>query len=167
MPSDTSQPWYAVKVRARGEGLVKTVLAGKGYTTYLPTYREARQYSDRIKTVDNACFPGYLFCRLDIEHRLPILTTPGVEYIVGCDRVPEAIPDEELEAIRRVLGTGAAAKPWPYLRAGHRVRVMFGSFSGVEGILMAEKTVDRLILSINMLQRSVAIEIDRSWILPV
>lgn len=160
-------PWYALKVRTKAEAFIGASLRSKCYETFLPTYVETRAYSDRLKKVDVALFPGYLFCRLDPDHRLPVLQTPGVEYVVSFDRLPQAIPDSEIEAIRQVLIAGGKAKPWPYLKVGDKVRVMLGAFSGVEGILQSEKGVDRLILSVTLLQRSVAVEIDRNWIHPV
>jgi transcription antitermination factor NusG len=122
-------PWYALKVRTRGEVFVGTCLSHKSFETFVPTYQEARSYSDRIKKIDAALFPGYIFCRLDLERRLPILTTPGVEYIVSQERVPQPIPDEEIDGIMRVVKDGQA-KPWPYLKAGDRVRVRWGRLPG-------------------------------------
>jgi transcription antitermination factor NusG len=160
-------PWYAVKVRTKGESLVGTLLQRKEYEVFLPTYQESRKYSDRIKKVDAPLFPGYLFCRLDAAHRLPILTTPGVDYILGNNGEPEPLPEEEIEAIQRVLRSGASARPWPFLKTGSRVRVEIGAFAGVEGILLTERGADRLVLSISLLQRSVSVEIDRTWIRPL
>lgn len=160
-------PWYALKVRARSEPLIRTSLERKDLITFLPTYKQSRQYSDRTKKVDVPLFPGYLFCRLDVTRRLPILTTPGVDYILGSNGEPEAIPEDEIDAIERVIRSGAAVGPWPFLKTGSRVRVERGSFSGVDGILVSERGFDRLILSITMLQRSVSVEIDRAWIRPL
>jgi transcription antitermination factor NusG len=160
-------PWYALKVRTRGESLVGTILQRKDYEIFLPTYQESRKYSDRIKKVDAPLFPGYLFCRLDVLNRLPILTTPGVDYILGTNGEPEPLPEQEIGAIQRVVNSGAAARPWPFLKAGSRVRVEHGAFTGVEGILLTERGADRLVLSIALLQRSVSVEIDRTWIRPL
>lgn len=160
-------PWYALKVRTRGESLVSTILQRKDYAIFLPTYKESRKYSDRIKTIDAPLFPGYLFCRLDAAHRLPILTTPGVDYILGNNGEPEPLPEQEIEAILRVVRSGGAARPWPFLKTGSRVRVELGAFTGVEGILLTERGTDRLVLSITLLQRSVSVEIDRTWIRPL
>ena len=159
-------PWYALKVRTRGESLVGTVLQRKDYEIFLPTYQESRKYSDRIKKVDTPLFPGYLFCRLDASNRLPILTTPGVDYILGTNGEPEPLPENEIESIQKVV-RGGSARPWPFLKTGSRVRVEHGAFTGVEGILLTERGADRLILSISLLQRSVSVEIDRTWIRPI
>jgi transcription antitermination factor NusG len=160
-------PWYALKVRNGGEALVNTVLRNKSYETFLPAHTEARAYSDRVKKVAVPLFPGYLFCRLDATRRVPVLTTNGVAYIVSVENRPAPIPEEEVSAILQVVRSGRDAKPWPYLKSGDRVRVVFGSMAGVEGILVSEKGADRLLVSVEILQRSVSVDIDRSWIRPL
>ncbi len=163
----TSQlPWFALKVRARSEALVGDLLQRKAYSTFVPTYQECRQYSDRIRKLDSPLFPGYLFCRLDPERRLPVLTTPGVEYILGNERIPEPVPDVEVEVLLKLADSGANARPWPYLRCGQTVQIRYGAFAGVEGLVVQEKGSDRLVLSVTLLQRSVAVEMERSWIRP-
>jgi transcription antitermination factor NusG len=117
--------------------------------------------------VEAALFPGYLFCRLNPDKALPVLTTAGVYDIVRVGERVQPIDAAEIEAIRRLVASSCSAKPWPYLKSGDRVRVEFGSLAGVEGLLVSEKGVDRLILSISMLQRSVCVEIDRTWVQPV
>ena len=160
-------PWYAVKVRASGEIKVRQALESKDYLVFLPTYLEGRKYSDRIKKVEAALFSGYLFARLDVNNRLPLLQTPGVEGIVRFGDEFEPVKEEEILAIQKLIGSGAKAVPWPYLKAGDRVRVQFGAMEGVEGILIKEKGQDRLVLSVHLLQRSISVEIDRSWIRPI
>lgn len=160
-------PWFALKVRARSESLVSECLVNKGYETFLPSYFESRRYSDRIVKVAAALFPGYLFCQLDPNRRLPVLTTPGVERIVGFARGPESIPEAELDAIRRVLESGAQAIPWPYLKTGQKVRIEYGALTGVEGLVIRIRGEERLILSVDLLQRSICVDIDRSWIRPL
>ena len=159
-------PWYALKVRAKAESSVDISLRAKKYITFLPTYQECRQYSDRRKTVSVPLFPGYLFCRLNPEKRLPILQTPGVDFVLGNGK-PESIPEEQIEAIEKTVSSGFSAKPWPYLKAGQKVIVETGPLLGVEGILVAEKGIDRLILAVEMLQRSVSVQVDRTWIRPL
>jgi len=160
-------PWYALKVRASGELKVRQALEGKEYTVFLPTYMESRKYSDRMKKVEAALFPGYLFARLDVNNRLPILQTPGVETIVGFGGEFEPVSDLEINAIQQVITAGTKAIPWPYLKEGDRVRVQFGALEGIEGILLKERGQDRLILSVHLLQRSICAEIDRSWVRPI
>lgn len=162
-----SFPWFALKVRARGESLVDKALQGKSYETFLPTCQECRPYSDRIRKLESALFPGYLFCRFDPEHRLPIVTTPGVHDIVRMGESPAPLDDSEIAALQKIVSSPLAAKPWPYLKSGDRIRVEFGSLAGVEGLLVREKGADRLVLSVTILQRSVSVEIDRTWTRPV
>ena len=160
-------PWYAVKVRTSAELRLSQSLTGRGCEVFLPSYMESRRYSDRIKKVEAALFPGYLFARLDIERRLPVLQTPGVEAIVGFGGKFEQVDEAEILAIRKAIGSGAKVVPWPYLKVGDRVRVHFGALEGVEGILVKEKGQERLILSVHILQRSISVEIDRSWVRPI
>jgi transcriptional antiterminator NusG len=168
---DTHPPsgltWFALKVRTRGESLVADSLRHRGAEIFLPTYLELRRYSDRIKKTPAALFPGYLFCRIDPADRLPILTAPGVEHFVGAGNIPVPIPDSEITAIQRVAESGAAAIPWPYIAAGQRIRIEYGALAGLEGLVAQVRGTDRLILSVHLLQRSVCVEIDRSWIRPL
>jgi transcription antitermination factor NusG len=165
-PQAKLQPWFAVQVRARAEPLVAEILRGKDYECLLPTYPERRKYSDRVKTVETALFPGYVFCRFDPLLRLPILTTPGVACVVSFGRAPQPVAEAEIEAIQQIMQSGVLAKPWPYLKAGQRVRIDHGSLAGIEGLLVQERGKDRLIVSVHLLQRSVSVEIDRDSIRP-
>jgi transcription antitermination factor NusG len=141
-----------------------TVLAAKGYDPYLPTYRVRRRWSDRVVVSELPVFPGYVFCRFDVKKRLPILTTPGVVSLVGFGTEPAAISDSEIEAIQTVLASGLTAAPHPFLKEGQRIRVKSGALQGLEGILLKQKTEWRMVISVIMLQRSIAVEIDREWI---
>jgi transcriptional antiterminator NusG len=153
-------PWFAVRVRAKHESGVAEQLAGKGYESFLPTRICSKQWSDRIKNAEAALFPGYLFCRFDPQYRLPILKTPGVVEICGYKRIPVAIEEGELEAIRALVNCGLASQAWPFLAVGDRVRITAGALTGHEGFLVAFKGGYRLVLSVALLQRSVAVEID-------
>jgi transcription antitermination factor NusG len=160
-------PWFALRVRNRAEELVGSALQGKGYETFVPTYLECRRYASCVKKVNTALFPGYLFCRLDANRRLPLLTTPGVHHIVSFSGIPYPVDEEEVAAIKRVVDSKLPATPWPYLTVGNRARIESGPFLGLEGIVTTFKGRERLVLSVNLLQRSVAVEIDRSWIRPM
>jgi transcription antitermination factor NusG len=160
-------PWYALHVRTRGEVKLQQALSSKGYETFLPTYLESRRYSDRLKKVNAPLFPGYLFCRMDVSNRLPLVVTPGLHSIVGTLGVPQVIEEEEILAIQRVMGAGIPAVPWPYLKAGDRVVVQYGSLKGVEGLLVRGADSDNLVLSIHLLQRAISLEIDRAWVKPL
>ena len=158
------QPWYALSVRSRYEKLAATVLKTQGYEWFLPMYKCRRRWSDRIKEIEAPLFPGYLFCQFDIHKRLPILMIPGVQHIVGGTRVPTPIETSEIEALRTVVRADATREPWPFLQVGDRVRIEYGSLAGVEGVLLQAKGRHRLVLSITLLQRSVAVDIDSAWV---
>jgi len=160
-------PWFALQVRARYEKSVATFLDGKGYEWFLPTYRSRKRWSDRIKESDLPLFPGYLFCRFDPQVRLPILKTPGLICIVGTAKIPIPVDLAEIQALRTLVNSGLRRQPWPYLEAGQRVRIEYGALAGLEGIFLHEKGADRLVLSVTLLQRSIAAEIDRSWVVPI
>jgi transcription antitermination factor NusG len=159
--------WYALQIRSKLGSVANATLCGKGYETYLPLYRSRRRWSDRVKQLDLPLFPGYLFCRFNERQRLPILTAPGVIGIVGAGKTPIPVDDEEIEAIRAVLRSGLAAQPWPFLQVGSKVYIERGPLTGLEGIIANTDKVYRLIVSVNLLQRSVAVEIDREWARPI
>lgn len=161
------QAWYAIRVRTKFEHFVAESLKGKGYEVFLPLCRSRRRWSDRIKELDIALFPSYLFCRLDIRTRLPILTTPSVISIVGVGREPVAIPDGEIEAIQTVIRSGLPVVAWPQLAVGSRVLIEHGPLQGVEGVAVDVKKKFRLFVSVSLLQRSVSVEIDRDWVRPL
>lgn len=164
MLADSTHPWYALKVKTRSEACVGDLLRQKDYETFVPSYIESRQYSDRIKKVEAALFPGYVFCRFDAERRLPVLTTPGVEYVLSTGKRLEPVEDAEVASLRRVLQAGVSPRPYPFLQVGQKVRIECGSFAGVEGTVVREKQADKLILSVTLLQRSVSVELDRTWV---
>lgn len=162
-----NEVWYALKVRPRLEKQVAANLSSKGYELFLPLYRRKTRWSDRIKILDEALFPGYLFCQFDVTKRLPILQTPGVSSVVGIGKCPEPIDAEEIEAIRTVVASGFNYQPHPYVAVGDPVRVEHGALEGLVGLVTQVKNEFRLIISVNLLMRSVSVEIDRSWVDPL
>lgn len=123
-----------------------------------------RRWSDRTVVAEVPLFPGYVFCQFDPhERRVPILTTPGVLGIVGFDGHPAPVRDCEIQSIRALTASGLLAEPVPYLSAGTRVCIVKGPLTGAEGFVVNEGAGTRLVVSISMLQRSVAVEIDRDW----
>ena len=160
-------PWFAVRVRSNCERTVLGALASKGHETFLPTYRSRRRWSDRYKEIDAPLFPGYTFCRFDPARRLPVLTTPGVVSIVGTSAGPVAIDEREIDSVRAMVSSGLIVGPWPFLREGEFVAVESGPLQGVEGVITSVKDQYRLVVSISLLQRSIAVEIDRAWVRPV
>jgi transcription antitermination factor NusG len=160
-------PWFALRVRSKHEQVAALHLRRRGYEGFSPTYKVERQWSDRKKTTDQSFFPGYVFCRLDSEDRLPVLTVPGVVGIVGFGDGPATILDEEVERVRAMLGSGLLVTPWPFLKVGQTVLIERGPLAGIEGILQEVKGKFRIVVSINLLQRSVSSEIERAWVRPL
>lgn len=140
------------------------VLRNKGFEVYLPTYLVRRRWSDRIVEAEQPLFPGYVFCRLDVLKRLPILTISGVVNILSFGNEPVSIPENEIEAVQAVLRSGRGAEPCPFFCEGQRIRITCGSLEGQEGILLKKKNEWRMVVSITMLQRSVSVEIERERI---
>lgn len=164
--AEESQPrWFALRVRSRTEKVVAETLRAKGYEQFLPLCRQKRQWSDRVAEVDLPLFPGYVFSRFDATHRRPILTIPAVIEVVGFAKVPHPVDDSEIDALQRFVGSRLEVEPWPFTHVGRKVRIIRGPLAGAEGILTAVKTRHRLIVSVSLLQRSVAVEIpdDSAW----
>ena len=162
-----SDLWYALKVRPRFERTVVIHLRSRGFDPFLPSFSVKRQWTDRVKSIQLPLFPGYVFCQFDLNARFPIVTTPGVNFIVGVGRVPEPIAQQEIESIRVVVNSGLHYEPYPYLNVGQLVLVERGALTGVAGLITDLKNGSRLIISINLLMRSVSAEIDRSWVRPI
>ena len=159
--------WYALRVRSNHEKTASLFLSSRGYEEFLPLYRTRRRWSDRTKVVELPLFAGYVFCRFDASHRLPILKTPGVVSVVSFGRKLVPVDDREIQSLRAVVSSGRSVQPWPYLRIGQRVRLVGGAMHDVEGILIELKKGLRVVLSISLLQRSVAVEVDRENVEPV
>jgi transcription antitermination factor NusG len=165
--TEADSGWLAIRVRPRWEKIVADALWGKQYEAFLPLYRKRTRWSDRQKDVDLPLFPGYVFCRKELSDRPLLVTTPGVIGILRFGNSPAIISHREIEAVRAAVRSGAAAEPWPYLREGQRVRVQHGPLAGIEGILIRTKSNWRVVLSVDVLSRSVAVEIYREWVTPV
>lgn len=142
-------------------------LREQGYEEFCPAYKSERQWSDRKKTLERFLFPGYVFCRLNPDDRLPVLMMPGVVNVVGFGSQPAAIPEQEIEHVRTMVGSGLLVTPWPFLSVGQTVVLEHGPLAGVEGILQQIKKTFRLVVSVQMLQRSVSTEVDRAWVRPI
>jgi transcription antitermination factor NusG len=157
-------PWFAILARTGREKNATLLLENAGYECYLPLTKFTRQWSDRVREIEMPLFSGYLFCRMNPHNRLPVLMTPGVIQIVGVGKMPIPVEEEEITAIQRVGKSGISIMPWPYLQIGHVARIEDGPLRGMSGIVIKIKSGLKLVLSVNLLQRSVAVEIDRSWI---
>jgi transcription antitermination factor NusG len=153
-------PWFALQVRTRHELGVARHIRSIGYEEFLPLYTCRKRWSDRVKEVESPLFPGYLFCRFDPQNRLPILKIPGVIQIVGNSRQPIPVDESEINAIQSLVTSGIPNQPWPFLEVGERVHIEAGPLRGLEGVLVEFRGSRRLILSVTLLQRSVAVEMD-------
>jgi len=151
--------WYALYTRHQHEKMVDQVLTNKGFNTFLPLYATSHNWKDRTKALSLPLFPCYVFLKGGIERRLQILTTPGIYGLVSSAGQPAAIPDIEIEAIRRVVQSGARVEAHPYLKCGNWVRVKCGPLTGIEGILVRKKNISRLVLSVEILGTAAAIEV--------
>jgi transcription antitermination factor NusG len=160
-------PWFALRVRPNYEKPVAAALRGKGFHEFLPLLRTRRQWSDRVKVMDLPLFPGYLFCRLNLEDRMPLLTTPGFLYLVGVGKNPEPVDDSEIAAIQSVLRSGVAVTAWPALVVGQKVRLKHGPLRGLEGVLTRIANQHRMYVSVTLLKRSISVEVAPEWIHPV
>jgi transcription antitermination factor NusG len=162
-----SEQWYALRVRSRSESVTYQHLQARGYKAFLPLYRSERRWSDRLKRLDLPLFPGYVFCRFLITDRFGVVSAPGVVSVLGAGPVPHPIDPSEIAAIETIAKSGYPARPWPFLQTGQIVRIEHGALQGLEGLLLEVSRKSRLVVSVTLLQRSVAVEIDRDWITPV
>ena len=160
MPQTTD--WFALTVKPQHEKAVEAQLHAKGLEGYLPLYRERHRWSDRFTTVELPLFPRYVFACFSIAERQSVLSIPSVTSIVGFGGRPCAVDSREIEAVRRMVASGMRITPWPFLKVGQLVRVSGGAMDGLEGILVREKTCYRVIVNVSILNRSAALEIDRS-----
>ncbi|MGA2883532.1 MAG: UpxY family transcription antiterminator [Bryobacteraceae bacterium] len=160
-------PWFALRIRSNHERITVRHLRERGYEEFAPSCKIEKRWSDRTKQIDHFLFPGYIFCRFDPNDRLPVMTAPGVVDVVGFGRTPERIPDAEVERVRRMVESGLLVTPYPYVQVGQAVLIERGPLSGVEGILVEVKGKVRLVVSVNLLQRSVSAEVDRHSIRPI
>jgi transcription antitermination factor NusG len=157
-------PWYAIRTRAKAEAIAVNALKAKGYEHYCPSSRVLRKWADRTIEAYKPLFPGYIFCRFDANERLSILTTTGVLEILGIGSQLSPIPDEEIDAIRSAQTSGLRLESHPYLQEGEKVLIQSGALKGLEGILVRKKSNWKLIISVTILQRSVAVEVDQNCI---
>ena len=159
--------WFALQVKNRWERSTAVLLNGRGYETLVPTFKTKRRWGSRTKVVETPLFPGYVICSFDVTKRLPILMAPGVISVVSHGRIPTPLESSEVSAIQALVSSGLPAEPWPYLEVGQRVRVESDALRGVEGILIALKGSQRIVISVTLLRRSIALEIDRAHISPI
>jgi len=159
--------WYAACTQPRHEKVVARQLEQRRIEHFLPLYRETRRWKDRRKQLDLVLFPGYVFIRLDLRDRLKVLQLQSVLRFVCFHGQPAVLPELEMEALRCGLADGIYARSHPYLKAGRRVRVAHGPLAGVEGILLRTKEKCRVVISMEAIQQSVALEVDAADVVPI
>lgn len=165
-PKNSELPWFALQVRTRHETAIAGFLEAKGYEQFVPLYKSRKRWSDRVKVMEAPLFPGYLFCRFDPQYRLPVLKTPGVIQVIGYNRIPAPIDETEIHAIQTLIASGLQTQPWPFLAVGDHVRIESGALRGLDGIVVKLKENHRLVVSVTLLRRSVAVEIDSALVEP-
>ena len=152
--------WWALYTRHQHEKVVADMLTAKEFEVFLPLYASVRRWNDRKKVISLPLFPGYVFVRGGTHRRLDVVSTPGIHMILSHGEQIATIPEDEIQGIRRTVEGHFRFEPHPFLKCGERVRVTRGSLQGVEGILVRKKGMDRLVLSVDMLAKSVAVEIN-------
>jgi transcription antitermination factor NusG len=160
-------PWFAIRVRPRYEKQVAQSIESKSIHTFLPLYAARHRWSDRTKEVHVPLFDGYVFCQLDPCDRMPVLVTPGVFQFVGIGKIPVPVEPCEIAALQAMVQFGSVVRPWPFLKDGERVRIDDGPLRSTEGILLRGSDSDQVVVSVTLLQRSVAVKVDRAWITPI
>lgn len=162
--SDSTFAWYALHTRHQHEKTVARLLAGKEFETFLPLYDTVHRWKNVVKKLSLPLFPCYVFVRGPVDRWLPVLTTPGIHAVVEFGGHPAMIPCSEIEAIRRIVEGPFKAEPHPFIKCGDRVRIRVGPLQGLEGVLLRKKNLCKLLVSVEMLERSVAVEVDASMV---
>ncbi len=158
--SFAEQHWYAAYTRAQHEKHVAAELGMREVEHFLPLYSSMRRWKDRRVQLQLPLFPGYVFVRLALRERLRVLQIPSVVRLVGFSGQPTALPDTEMEIMRSGLSQSLRAEPHPFLTVGRRVRITGGPFAGLEGVLRRKKSGMRVVVSLGLIQRSVAVDVD-------
>jgi transcription antitermination factor NusG len=161
-----SEEWFAATVDPRLIQPTLVTLGQKGYDAFTPFQTVVRKWRDRTSESLVPAFPGYIFVRLDVRFRLPVLTTPGVRGLVGYGKQPAAICKEEIEAIRCVMKSKLPAKAFPFLQAGDAVRLIAGPLAGLTGVLISQTKVNRVLIRVTLIQQALAVDVESEWVRP-
>jgi transcription antitermination factor NusG len=161
LPVEFFEPhWYAAYTCAKHEKRVAEQLTQRSLENFLPQYESVRRWKDRRVRLQLPLFPGYVFVRLALRDRLRVLETPSVVRLVGFNGQPAALPDKEIEALRVCAAAQLHTEPYSYLTVGRRVRIKSGPLTDLEGVLVRRKNTLRVVLSLDLIARSAAVEID-------
>jgi transcription antitermination factor NusG len=158
--------WFALTVGPSHERRAERSLLNQGFEAYVPVYRVHRRWSDRVKHIDTVLFPGYVLCRFGYEDRLRVLSAAGVRSVVTTGRDPAPVSEDEISAVRALLASGRPLLPWPYLRIGQRVAIREGPFASLRGVIVRAKDGCRVVVSVDALGCSVAVEVDAELVTP-
>jgi transcription antitermination factor NusG len=153
--------WFALRVRPTQEKTIAANLSRGGFEEYVPLQRVRRRWSDRVKVLDTPLFPGYIFCRFAYADRLRVLNSPGVESIVAFGRTEVPVEDSEIAAIRALVESGRPLAHLPFLRIGQNVVIERGPLAGIRGVVLRDESAWRVVVSVEALDRSIAVEVDR------
>jgi transcription antitermination factor NusG len=163
----TELNWHVLYTCARHEKRVAQQIEQRSIACFLPLYRSVRRWKDRRKELDLALFPGYVFVRLALQDRLRVLQLPSAVRLVSFNGQPAVLPEAEVEQLRQRLSRGSCMEPHPYLCIGRRVRVCGGPMQGLEGIIVRRKDHCRVVFSLDLIMRSVAVEVDEADVEPI
>jgi transcription antitermination factor NusG len=168
MPVSLREPqWFAAYTCANHEKRVAMELSVRGVEHFLPLYSSVRRWKDRRVQLELPLFPGYVFVRLPLCERLRVLQIPSVVRLVGFGGLPVPLPNEEMELMRSGLSQSAGVLPYPFLTVGHRVRITEGPFAGLEGVLKRKKSSLRVVISLELIQRSIMVDVDSENVRPI
>jgi len=160
------QHWYAAYTCAQHEKRIAAELGVREVEHFLPLYRSVRRWKDRRVTLELPLFPGYVFVRLALRDRLRVVQIPSVVRLVGFNGLPTALPDEEIEILRSGLCESLSAEPHPFLTVGRQVRIVTGPFTGLKGVLKKKRSSARVVVTLELIQRSVAVNVDIADVRP-
>jgi transcription antitermination factor NusG len=159
--ADAALKWYAIRVKSNFERVTAEALRARGHEAFLPLYVKRRSSQQA------PLFPGYIFGRFDIERRLSVLTAPGIVHVVSFGRIPAEVDEAEIAALKIAVNSGLPLEPYAFIRIGQRVMIEAGPLRGIEGIVIGTRKDCRLVLSVTLLQRSVAVEIEQACVAAV
>jgi transcriptional antiterminator NusG len=166
MAQKENHPWYVVRVRPNSEWKTTASLEGRGYEVFLPTSRRVKERARR-RVLEVPLFPGYVFCRFDRRNLVPIVSATGVVQVLSRDHRPEAVDENEIFALRSMALAQLPMEPWPVFETGQTVRIPHGPLAGIEGRVVRDANRAKLIISVSLLRRSVAAQINREYLEPM
>lgn len=161
-----NQNWFALTVQPNHERTAERGLLNRGLEAYLPTHKVKRRWSDRQKELDVVLFPGYVFCRFEKSDLMRVLNAPSVRSVVGIGKTPAPVDDSEICAVKALVSSGRPILPWPYLRIGQNVRIDRGPLAELRGVVVRVKDSCRVVVSVEALGSSVAVEVDADALAP-